>query len=382
MPRARVSVIVPTFNRAHYLKECLDSILGQTRIPDQVIVIDDGSKDNTGEVVEAFGQCITYLKKPNGGKPSALNQGLPLTTGDYVWIFDDDDVALPDSIERRLAVMEQYPALGFVATGHLIGVDGPDGKIVRQHPYAPPQPAAGEEFLDLLYGCFFTMQSMLMRRSHLIEAGRFDETLFASEDYDMMLRIASRHPFRILAEPSFIFRQHQGARGAQTVRYHASERQKVFMKYDGVAGKKLRQALPLTDYLVPRAQHARMNAGQMRLALLTRMSVMASKGLLREMSEDAVAAASLNAGDAPSRLTEHERSVCRKAACQLYLWMQISEAPTQFLISFAPLKRLPAGRAIAREVAAGLVRYAKSYGFPLRDRFKMLWLASRLSLRT
>ena len=96
----RVSVLMPTFNRGGMLSEALDSVLGQSIPPHQVVVIDDGSTDDTSERVARYGARIDYIRKDNGGKSSALNLGLTHVTGDYVWVFDDDDVALP-GFDRR-----------------------------------------------------------------------------------------------------------------------------------------------------------------------------------------------------------------------------------------------------------------------------------------
>jgi glycosyltransferase involved in cell wall biosynthesis len=120
-----VSVIVPTFNRAHCIGECLESLLVQTVPPLEIVVIDDGSEDGTADVLARYGDRIRYVRKENGGKPRAVNLGLSLAQGALIWIFDDDDVALPDAIERRLEVLEAKPGIGFVYGQHFIGTNGP-----------------------------------------------------------------------------------------------------------------------------------------------------------------------------------------------------------------------------------------------------------------
>lgn len=131
MNAINVSVLVPTFNRENYLAECLDSLLAQSVPPLEIIVIDDGSEDGTAAVVARYGERIRYVRKENGGKPSAVNLGLSLARGDLIWIFDDDDVALPDAIETRLACLQQHPEAGFVFSPHYYGSDGPNGRIKR-----------------------------------------------------------------------------------------------------------------------------------------------------------------------------------------------------------------------------------------------------------
>ena len=87
MNTANVSIIVPTFNRAHYLAECLDSLLAQSIPAHEIIVIDDGSEDGTAALLVGYGERIRYVRKENGGKPSAVNLGLAIASGDLIWIF-------------------------------------------------------------------------------------------------------------------------------------------------------------------------------------------------------------------------------------------------------------------------------------------------------
>ena len=97
MPDPTVSIIVPTFNRARYLPECLDSLLAQTFPATEIIDVNDSSTDDTARVIRPYLDRITYVEKENGGKSTALNLVLPGIQSDYLWIFDDDDVALPAS---------------------------------------------------------------------------------------------------------------------------------------------------------------------------------------------------------------------------------------------------------------------------------------------
>lgn len=124
MTQPTVSIIVPTFNRAHYLPECLDSLVAQTVAPLEIIVVDDGSEDATREVVARYNSPVIYIYKENGGKPSAVNLALQACKGDLIWLFDDDDVALPDAIEQRLEAFVKSPEAGFVYSAHYLGTDG------------------------------------------------------------------------------------------------------------------------------------------------------------------------------------------------------------------------------------------------------------------
>src|SRR3989338_4269347 len=96
----KITVLIPTFNRAAFLAECLDSLLSQTLPATQILVANDGSTDNTLEVLKPYRNRIDYTETPQLGKPSAINFAMDKVTGDYLWIFDDDDVCLPDALER------------------------------------------------------------------------------------------------------------------------------------------------------------------------------------------------------------------------------------------------------------------------------------------
>ena len=102
-PNPKFSVIIPTYNRANYVGEAVESVLQQTYQNSELIVVNDGSTDDTAEVIRRFGDQICYVEKANGGKASAVNLGLKYVTGEYVWILDDDDIGcrISSSCTRR-----------------------------------------------------------------------------------------------------------------------------------------------------------------------------------------------------------------------------------------------------------------------------------------
>ncbi|MSS71055.1 MAG: glycosyltransferase family 2 protein [Candidatus Latescibacteria bacterium] len=113
----KVSVILPTYNRANYLIESLESLLAQTYPNIEIVVVNDGSTDETKDKLGAFRDRILYLEKSNGGKSSAINLGLRYATGDYVWVFDDDDIALPDMVESHVSLFEKILKSGLFTAG-------------------------------------------------------------------------------------------------------------------------------------------------------------------------------------------------------------------------------------------------------------------------
>ncbi len=369
----QVSVLVPTFNREKYLGECLDSLLAQTMPALEIIVIDDGSDDGTGELVKAYGQKIRYVRKENGGKPMAVNLGLSLAKGDLIWIFDDDDVALPTAIENRVKVLEQHPEAGFVFSPHYYGTDDQDGRILRGRLHEVPDCGPDRFFFELMNGCFFHLATALVRAEAYRTVGGFDKELLSSEDYDMQLRLTRAFPVAYCSEPSFIFRQHSGPRGAKTIRYSGDQRSKVFRRFDQRVGQKLRGSLLLADYLVPRREHVS-DPSQTKAALLGRMQVMASKGCLQEMIED------LRLVQEHGGLDAHSRRLISTAVCTGYAPDAIENDWIGFSALLFGIPDFQGKRIILRTIAHGLFRLAKGYPAPASVRWLRLKQAGYLAL--
>ena len=174
MPVASVTAVIATCNRAQYLGEALDSVLGQTAPPAQVIVVDDGSTDGTAAVLRGYGGRIEVIEQENGGKSRALNRAMPRVRGEYLWIFDDDDIALPDNVERHRAVLDVHPELGFVYSGCSVIRVHADGRV--EHRGRMPVPRVSEDalFPSMIEQNFMQQQGMLVRTRCYAEVGPFD----------------------------------------------------------------------------------------------------------------------------------------------------------------------------------------------------------------
>src|SRR3954454_14488963 len=110
---AMISAIITTYNYAQFIAAAIESVLNQTRRPDEIVVVDDGSTDHTATIVATYAaQGVRYVFKANGGAGSARNRGLRETTGDLVTFLDADDRWLPDKLERQLDHLARYPAAG------------------------------------------------------------------------------------------------------------------------------------------------------------------------------------------------------------------------------------------------------------------------------
>lgn len=185
---ATVSVVIPCYNQGHFLRESIESALRQTWRPVDVIVVDDGSTDETASVAQVHPE-VKYARQPNGGAPSARNHGLRLSRGEFVLFLDADDRLLPEALAQGVAALASHTDWAF-ATGHVrfIAADGTPEAI-------PPQAhAAGNQFLALLRSNYiWTPGVVLYRRAVLDSCGAFDPAARASADYELNIRIARQH---------------------------------------------------------------------------------------------------------------------------------------------------------------------------------------------
>jgi glycosyltransferase involved in cell wall biosynthesis len=183
-----VGVIIPTFNHGRFIADAISSVLGQTRAADEIIVVDDGSTDNSPSVVGCFPNVI-LIRQENRGRSTARNTGLQTCTSNYVLFLDADDRLLPNALEWGVRCAAENPDCGFIYGAHY---DLSEGEHVRRtHHYCP---ISGDPHLALLRRNLIRMQAtVLFRRDCLIEAGGYDESLERAEDYDLYLRIARNH---------------------------------------------------------------------------------------------------------------------------------------------------------------------------------------------
>ncbi len=202
----RVSVVIPTYNQASFLSEAVGSALAQTYRDFEVIVIDDGSTDDTPEVASTFPPAVTYFRQENQGSASARNRGIELARGEYIVFLDSDDVLFEDALEKSLAFLDQHPEAGFCCgqfytideSGHPLRLRRPRGTtatFVRD---------GREEIAHLLFpdSCDAVhLSATLFRRSCFEEVGLYDTGLRINQDLDMWFRLAKRYAVGHFAEP-------------------------------------------------------------------------------------------------------------------------------------------------------------------------------------
>ncbi len=377
----RVSVLVPTFNRGRYIDECLDSLINQTTPPYEIIVIDDGSDDDTADRVRRHGDRLTYIRKENGGKASALNLALPRVGGDFVWMFDDDDVALPDAIARHLAALEAEPKSGFTYSGHFWGTDGPNQAISIVREYALPNVPRDAFLLSVLRDCYFTLQGVVVRKRCLDAVGRFDEGLLRSQDYQMLIRLARQFPAARLDGPTFVFRRHEGQRGPRQIRHLAMDKLSIWSAYDQQIGRFIREQLSLGEYLTPPGPGTPGKAADLGAALLNRAGVMATKGLMQELLEDFESVVTISRSDAElNTVASAQKDMLVRTVNHPYFQRIVTPDVDAFISSLSRIATGPVGARILRAFSLGYLRYAKSFEGGLRDRLHRLQIAARLGI--
>jgi glycosyltransferase involved in cell wall biosynthesis len=203
---ARVSVLLPIYNGAPFLAEAIASILAQSFRDFEVIAINDGSLDASGEILDRKAQAddrVTALHQANAGVIATLNRGLALARGEFIARMDADDVAHPERFARQVAFLDIHPDVAAVGCSVTLIDEG--GKRIRDVDY-PGTPEAVAAFLEI--GSALAHPAVMMRREIVRELGGYRAAYRHAEDYDLWLRLAERHRLANLPERLLLYRQH------------------------------------------------------------------------------------------------------------------------------------------------------------------------------
>ena len=206
----QVTVVIPAFNAGRIITAALQSVFGQTYRDYEVIVVDDGSTDDTAAQVAEWGDRLTYVHKPNGGPASARNEALRRARGRLIAFLDADDVWLPRKLERQVAYFDKFPETGLLHSAALVSrAPTPTAlqtldKIPLDEVGNPP----AKVYCDLFHGRLdINTLTVMVPRDVLLECGGFDERReLHVEDWDLWLRIAARHPVGYLSFPLAVHR--------------------------------------------------------------------------------------------------------------------------------------------------------------------------------
>jgi len=220
--KRRISAIVPAYNRAPFLTETLNTIMSQTEPPDEIIVVDDGSTDDTATVVKAFSPDVHYMRISNSGAPVARNVGAAQASGDWLWFCDSDDLWRPQYLARVRDILDAHPQPKFVFGNFHLVKDGA-WAVPAKFDDAPPgfwdgAPSARSDSWIIpapLYGKLLAFQpvfhsTLVVSRALFDAIGGYDPSFAraGSEDFEFVLRCAGHGPVGVIGEPLVGIRRH------------------------------------------------------------------------------------------------------------------------------------------------------------------------------
>jgi glycosyltransferase involved in cell wall biosynthesis len=222
-----VSVVVPTFNYGRYVTQAVESVLSQTYLHFEVIVVDDGSTDDTRERLEPYRGRIHYVYQKNGGISSARNTGIEASRGRLIALLDSDDLWHPRKLEIQVDYLRQHPEIALLGS-----------TAIKDMQFGWPAPAQVNEntgkaiaLSELVIRSYFAPSSIIIRRECFQKVGLFDTSLRAVEDRDMWIRVASRYLVANLQMPLIYYRLHDGNMSLEAARmevYESKVLRKVF----------------------------------------------------------------------------------------------------------------------------------------------------------
>jgi glycosyltransferase involved in cell wall biosynthesis len=197
----RISVVIPTYNRARILGRALDSVFAQTVDDLEVIVVDDGSSDDTKGMIARYPRPVTFLEQANAGPAAARNRALAIARGEFIAFLDSDDTYLPMHLRAHLDVFARSPEVGLVhGASEVVDAQGRSVKLQR-----PLPEHRGRVLPALLFHNFVTLSAVVMRRACYEQVGPMHETLRFAEDWLYWLRIAAHVPFDYVDEVTLRF---------------------------------------------------------------------------------------------------------------------------------------------------------------------------------
>ena len=197
----QVSVIITTYNRAAMVTEAVESVLAQEMTDFELIVVDDGSTDETEERLSGFGSRLKYYQQENAGVSAARNRGLALSTAPLVAFLDSDDLWLPSKLPLQYNYMTEHPEVYICQTEEVWWRNSRQINPKKHH-----RKPSGDIFRRSLNLCLVSPSAVMIRRKLFEEVGYFDEDLPAAEDYDLWLRVSVDHVVPLLPDPLVIKR--------------------------------------------------------------------------------------------------------------------------------------------------------------------------------
>ena len=209
MPKS-VSVVIPTYNYGRFIGDAIRSVLEQTHPPAEIIVVNDGSTDETADVVGAFGDVVKYIRQDNAGVCAARNRGVSESTGELIAFLDADDTWEPTNLEKQLAIFECDEEIGLVHCG-MREFDSETGQTTRLYVEGGEEGVADNLLLwegPVIVG---PGGAVTVSRKAFDRVGGFDTRMKVGEDWDFCYRVARLFKIGFVAEPLVNYRSHNAA---------------------------------------------------------------------------------------------------------------------------------------------------------------------------
>jgi glycosyltransferase involved in cell wall biosynthesis len=230
-PGPEVDVIIPAYNAGRFLRPAIESALNQEHVAARIIVVDDGSTDDTADIARSYGSGVILISQANRGLPGARNSGIAISTAPYIALLDADDIWRPGKLARQVAVLQALPQVGLVFTDMTIfrenGEIVEDGFLLATPNYASldRQPIGDGVYLlpeslgkAVMRGNFISPSTVVLRREAIQEVGGFDEAFRVCEDAECWLRVLTRWRAAVIEDRLILGRSWGGNLGQQDER--------------------------------------------------------------------------------------------------------------------------------------------------------------------
>ncbi len=227
-----ITVIITSYNREKIIGRAVDSVLGQTRPADEIILVDDGSSDNTDQLIKEKYPDLKYIWQENRGIGHARNTGISQARGIWIAFLDSDDEWLPSKLINQLRALQHQPNYKICHTNEIWVRNGKRVNPMKKH-----EKSGGFIFKNCLPLCIISPSSVIIHRSVFEEYGLFDESLPVCEDYDLWLRLCAFLPILYLEKPQII--KYGGHSDQLSHKYWGMDRFRIIALEKIIANKKI-----------------------------------------------------------------------------------------------------------------------------------------------
>ncbi len=267
-----ISLIIPTYNSSQFIKETISSAQLQTCNDIEIVIVDDGSIDNTAEIVSNMNGPVKIIRQQNKGRGAARNNGISQAKGEYIAFLDHDDLLFPESIADRVAFLESKPNVGWVFTDAIeFDATGDLRLYLDQFPWLD---LSQDNFCQLLRGCFPLTSSVMIRSDLIRQVGGFNTAIDYGDDIELFLRLFLVSKVGMIRKPLTRRRIH-AAQGVSNTFDRWDSRVKIYSnfkpsvgKMSEQQGKALKQALRFAYYKLGECYWERNDFGAARIMFL------------------------------------------------------------------------------------------------------------------